>query len=722
MMGLNTAMKALQVYSYAVDTTVHNVANMADPSYSRQLADITASEPFSITGGQIGTGSQLSNVERIRDVYLDSQIMEAENKVGSESIINRTYQNLAAIFPEVNGVTSGLQTQITQFFTDWQNLATQAASGSASGILSAQNTLYQDATAMTQSINAKAVSLNNMRADLTTDLGDDIDKANSYIKQIYALNGEIKQVYAMGQSPNDLLDQRTAAMTNLSELINFNTQTSTDGTVTLILNGNPLVSGATSYNVLTTVVPSVQTSVPPASLTLALQIQDPNYPILGITSPGGEGKGKGTAVATASLTGGEIAGILNSRDTIVQSYQTALDETANSLITVVNQVETSGKLVAGGAQATNFFTGSDAMNIGIDSTKSTPSNIAYSSNFTGTGFVSNDIATILGNLGNKLVSNFTYTTNIGLTSNQPLSMAGVTATTANPDTITINNNITVNYNSTMTVADLIKAINVAGGGSVSAVFNDNTQSLWIYSSQGLNITDTKTAAETSVLLSKWNLKEEQWSAANVDYPYISTAGVNLTSASWLNQEYKLNTMPTSSGQVALTTNGIETVTNWNNGQWIKMTGIAIMSVFPNGYATTQAAGQKFVLGNQPASQLSTNVVQSFQVTDLKGNFTQALNLVGNVTFDDIYQSNMDKLSADSTTASSMLTQYEDSLTQLQTMQQQVTQVNSDNEEAQAAIYQRGYDAAVRLENTIDQMLNTLINNTGTSSTSSTTSN
>jgi flagellar hook-associated protein FlgK len=55
------------------------------------------------------------------------------------------------------------------------------------------------------------------------------------------------------------------------------------------------------------------------------------------------------------------------------------------------------------------------------------------------------------------------------------------------------------------------------------------------------------------------------------------------------------------------------------------------------------------------------------------------------------------------------------------MQKQVTQVNSDNEEAQAAIYQRGYDAAVRLENVIDQMLNTLINNTGTSSTSSTTS-
>jgi flagellar hook-associated protein 1 FlgK len=715
MMGLNTAMKALQVYSYAIDTTVHNVANMSDSSYSRQLADITSSQPFSITGGQIGTGSQLSGVERIRDIYLDSQIMEAENKVGSESIINRTYQNLDAIFPEEDGTTSGLQTQITQFFTDWQNLATQSASGSASGILSAQNTLYQDATAMTSTLNSEAESLSNMRTDLTTDLKDDINKANNYIKQIYTLNGEIKQVYASGQSPNDLLDQRTAAMTSLSELINFTTQTSTDGTVTLIIDGNPLVSGATSYNLLTTVVPV--TGNDPSALTL--QSQDPNYPLLGITAAGGGGTG--TVIPTAAVTGGEIAGILNSRDTIVQSYQTALDETANSLITVVNQVETSGKLVAGGAQATNFFTGTDAMNIGVDPTKSTPSNIAYSSNFSGSDYVSNDIASILGNLGNKLVSTFTYTTNIGLSSNQTLSLAGVTATAASPDTITINNSITVNYNSTTTVAGLVDAINTAGGGTVSAVFNDSTKSLWIFSSQGLNITDTKSTTEASVLLSKWGLKEEQWSAANVDYPYSSNAGVNLTSASWLNQEYKLNTMPTSSGQVALTTNGTETVTNWNNGDWIKMDGMAIMSSFPNGYVTTQAAGQKFVLGNQPASQLSTNVVQSFQVTDLKGNFTQALNLVGNVTFDDIYQSNMDKLSTDSTTASNMLTQYQDSLTQLQTMQKQVTQVNSDNEEAQAAIYQRGYDAAVRLENVIDQMLNTLINNTGTSSTSSTTS-
>jgi flagellar hook-associated protein 1 FlgK len=460
MMGLNTAMKALQVYSYAIDTTVHNVANMSDSSYSRQLADITSSQPFSITGGQIGTGSQLSGVERIRDIYLDSQIMEAENKVGSESIINRTYQNLDAIFPEEDGTTSGLQTQITQFFTDWQNLATQSASGSASGILSAQNTLYQDATAMTSTLNSEAESLSNMRTDLTTDLKDDINKANNYIKQIYTLNGEIKQVYASGQSPNDLLDQRTAAMTSLSELINFTTQTSTDGTVTLIIDGNPLVSGATSYNLLTTVVPV--TGNDPSALTL--QSQDPNYPLLGITAAGGGGTG--TVIPTAAVTGGEIAGILNSRDTIVQSYQTALDETANSLITVVNQVETSGKLVAGGAQATNFFTGTDAMNIGVDPTKSTPSNIAYSSNFSGSDYVSNDIASILGNLGNKLVSTFTYTTNIGLSSNQTLSLAGVTATAASPDTITINNSITVNYNSTTTVAGLVDAINTAGGGSV----------------------------------------------------------------------------------------------------------------------------------------------------------------------------------------------------------------------------------------------------------------
>ncbi len=704
LMSMNTAMKAMQVFSYAVATTTHNVANSTDPSYSRQLADITASTPLSIVGGQIGTGSQLAGVERIRDTYLDTQIMEMENNVGNESILNRTYQNLAAIFPEVDGVTSGLQAQITQFFSDYQNLATQAQAGSAAGILNAQNAIYQDAATLSQSFNAKAVSLSNMRTDLSTDLSNDIDKANGYINQIYTLNGEIKQVYATGESPNDLLDQRTAAMTSLSELINFTTQTGTDGTVTLILNGTPLVSGATGYNLLNTIVPVLpKAAVPPAMTDDTVLLQDPSQPLVGLQM----GVGRGTVIPTSAITGGEIAGILNSRDNVVPYYQNKLDETANSLITVINQIET-----AGDTPQSALFTGTDAENMGVNTSK-LASTVAYSSNFTGAGASSNDIASIIGGLGNKLISTFTFTSNIGLNSNQAIGASGI---------ITINSSITVNYLATDTVGSLIKKINAAGGGSVSAVYNSVNKQIWLYGSQGLSITDT------GFLLQKWNMSEQQWSAANVNYPYVNVPAGTLTST-WLSQQYNLNMQPTAGGEVGVISGGIEVDTPWSNLNKIASSASTIMTQafpglpgpFTGTGGTVTGNNSKIEVGNNESSSTNINVVTPFQLVDLSGNFTTALNLVGNVDFNDIYQSTIDKLAGDTSTASSMFSQYQSSLTQLQTMQQQVTQVNVDNEEAQAELYQRGYDASVRLENVIDQMLNTLINDTGTPSNSTTTS-
>ena len=154
-LGLNIAMKALSTYSEAIDVTNHNVANMADPYYSRQLADITATQPMNNTAGagQMGTGSTVSAIERMRDLFLDTQIQAEESNVGKYTELNNVYQLLSAIMPEVNGATNGLQAKMDAFFSDWQSLATAAASGVTASISAAQATLVSDTTALTGAIN-----------------------------------------------------------------------------------------------------------------------------------------------------------------------------------------------------------------------------------------------------------------------------------------------------------------------------------------------------------------------------------------------------------------------------------------------------------------------------------------------------------------------------------------------------------------------------------------
>jgi flagellar hook-associated protein 1 FlgK len=68
MMGIETAIRSLRTHTLAMNTAEHNIANMNNEWYSRQLANITSTAPYSQVGlaGQVGSGSKVGSFERIR--------------------------------------------------------------------------------------------------------------------------------------------------------------------------------------------------------------------------------------------------------------------------------------------------------------------------------------------------------------------------------------------------------------------------------------------------------------------------------------------------------------------------------------------------------------------------------------------------------------------------------------------------------------------------------
>jgi flagellar hook-associated protein 1 FlgK len=85
-----------------------------------------------------------------------------------------------------------------------------------------------------------------------------------------------------------------------------------------------------------------------------------------------------------------------------------------------------------------------------------------------------------------------------------------------------------------------------------------------------------------------------------------------------------------------------------------------------------------------------------------------------------YDSIISNLGAKAQDASNMLQANKNVLDQLQTMQSNITKVDVNAEKAKAAMYQRAYDASVQLSTVINEMMDMLINHTG-SSVSTTTS-
>ena len=73
-LGLETALRGLQASQQALDTTGHNISNANTIGYTRQQAVMTATPSFRYPpNGQIGTGVEVTQYQRVRDDFLDVQ-------------------------------------------------------------------------------------------------------------------------------------------------------------------------------------------------------------------------------------------------------------------------------------------------------------------------------------------------------------------------------------------------------------------------------------------------------------------------------------------------------------------------------------------------------------------------------------------------------------------------------------------------------------------------
>jgi len=331
-----------------------------------------------------------------------------------------------------------------------------------------------------------------------------------------------------------------------------------------------------------------------------------------------------------------------------------------------------------------------------------------------TKYQEGDLAEIMANLDNKLMSNW-------VTSNK---LAGVTSdTTLGSTGKLIINSIEIDFAATDTVRDLIQKINI-NVEDFMAVFDDSNNSLFMSGSQYFNIEETDSAGNAvipPVLLNKIKMFQEQVSAAPVNY-YASSTGNKVVGAStWATQQNKFAVDPTASGTVTVNFEGKNYYIDWTETQIINLTAMNIgfidaSAAKPNFVlATFKNDEQKIYFSSGINSGADGNRVPPFMIYDQKGNFTKSMNLVGAVRFQDHFESTMGKLKGALLSAKNMESQYDTTVESLKGMQEEVTAVDENAEIATAKLYQRQYDASVRLMAVIDQMLNMLINRMGSPS-------
>jgi flagellar hook-associated protein 1 FlgK len=242
-MGLHTSLRGLLAEQRALDVTSHNVANANTQGYSRQEAQVQASDALALpTGDRLGTGVDVVAYKRIRDSFLDLQYRAQNMQVGAGTTradaLDQAELRLAE--PGDNGIAA----QLNSFWSSWSDLANAPESGAA------RQALIEDSRTLASSVNALDKGLQT----ISTQAGDQLasltgtgGELQQIGRELAGLNGAIRDTERVGGQPNDLLDRRDLLLDKLSNLAQVSVADDGAGSIRVTLGGAgaPLVDGST---------------------------------------------------------------------------------------------------------------------------------------------------------------------------------------------------------------------------------------------------------------------------------------------------------------------------------------------------------------------------------------------------------------------------------------------------------------------------------------------
>lgn len=221
--GLEMAKQALFAQQSALYTTGHNISNANTEGYSRQRVNFEAMRPFPVPAknrpdipGQLGTGVQISSIQRVRDEFLDIQFRSENSRMNHWQTKSHSLSRMERLLNEPSD--SGLAKTMDLFWQSLQDLAVHPEKPGARSVVA------ERAKSVTDTFNHLAKSLENIQTDLRAEIGGAEDKVNSLLRQINRINEQVRKIEPHGYLANDLYDNRDRLIDELSELVSINVE------------------------------------------------------------------------------------------------------------------------------------------------------------------------------------------------------------------------------------------------------------------------------------------------------------------------------------------------------------------------------------------------------------------------------------------------------------------------------------------------------------------
>lgn len=319
--------RSLMAHTQQITTAGHNISNADTEGYTRQRVQVKTFDPIyrpdlerAETPGQIGQGTAIEQITRLRDELLDKRIVAQENQESYWATREKYYVMLEEIYNEPNDIS--IRTNMDKFWSAWQELSVYPDNQAA------RQAVVTRGESLTESIQQRFKSLDGIGTMINGDIEATVRQVNDLANQIAAINGEIVRSEAMNDNPNDLYDRRDLLVEKLGSLVNITTDTRDDDEFMVHLDGHILVQGSLSRNF------EIRTTTDNNSYSEVVWADTKNL---------------------AEVSGGSLGALLELRDVDVREEVQKLNTMTMNFADLVNDVHKAG-IGANGVTGLDFFT------------------------------------------------------------------------------------------------------------------------------------------------------------------------------------------------------------------------------------------------------------------------------------------------------------------------------------------------------------------------------
>lgn len=329
--GIRLAESGLVAARAGLNVTGQNITNQATPGYTRQRVEQTpAGAPgqmgLIVAGPGFGAGVHVSGISRLGDEVLDARVRDALATSGFWGARATAAGRAESIMAEPTA--DGLAANLNRFWAGWSDLANTPEPAAAQVVLTNAEVLIGQIASGYESI---AGQWSNLRGQVDRQ----VDDVNAIAGQVAKLNSLIRESLQSGRGANELIDQRNVLAQQLSSAVGATGALQEDGTLTLRIDGNALVSGDTAR----ALVASGPREVSEGGRVTVAWADRPDVPV---AVNGGSIGGTIGALAPASA-GGTLAAVAD-----------AYNQAATELAQAVNDIHRTG-VTSSGDPGGDFF-------------------------------------------------------------------------------------------------------------------------------------------------------------------------------------------------------------------------------------------------------------------------------------------------------------------------------------------------------------------------------